>query len=81
MRLSIVIPMIFVVLGIIIFTLGLHGVDTSWNMQRIGSNSDINYFGRIANSDMLYMQGMAMMLMGMCISVFSALCVGLKKDV
>jgi hypothetical protein len=81
MRLSIVIPLMFTLLGCIIFMAGYHAVDTAWNMQRIGSNSDINYFGRVATSDSLYMQGLNMLLMGFGIVGFSLLFVGVKKDV
>jgi hypothetical protein len=80
MKLSIVLPMLFVVLGVIIFSAGHHAVDTSWNMKAIGSNSDINYFGRAVDYNTLYMQGNAMLLLGLAMSVFSALFVGVRNN-
>jgi hypothetical protein len=80
MKLSIIFPMLFVVLGVIIFSAGHHAVDTSWNMKSIESTSDINYFGRVVDYNTLYMQGNVMLLIGLAMSVFSALFVGVRND-
>ena len=81
MRMSIFISAVFMFIGVIIFMSGYHAIDTAWNMKNLANSTDINYFGRVATADNLYMQGLAMSLAGFGMSVCSALAMGVKSDV
>lgn len=80
MKLSVVIPFIFTLLGFAIFMTGFHGIDTAWNMKNIGSASDINYFGRVIDANTLYMQSVAMTLFGFFLGMVSAAVLEVRSD-